>query len=444
MTIREARIGQAQQLSKARAVEPDTQQVEEGEASGLAALHNPGYRLFFGGSMISNIGMWMQQVAQGWLVVTLTSSEFLVGLVAFCAMAPSLFLALFGGVLADRFDKRRLLIAAQVVPTVLVTMLATLVYTEKVQLWHVMVISAGLGTTMALSAPSWQAIIPEIVGKKNLMNAIALNSAQFNLTRIIGPSLGGILIRYIGIAGCYYLNALSYVFFLVAMIFIRPKHAARLRQAPEVGVFSSMGAALRYAWGHPVIRIMLILAAVQTIFLFPYTTLLPVFAKDILKLGATGYSVLLTAAGAGAFVGALMLTFRSQVESKGRLMLFCQVVFAIGVIVFAISPRIEISIAALFFVGWALVTFLATGNTLVQTIVPDELRGRVMSIWMLAGFGLMPIGSLQAGAVAALVSPSFALIAGAAITLIVTATVAVLRWNMFRPGVGLQAKPHVA
>ncbi|MDP9383538.1 MAG: MFS transporter [Chloroflexota bacterium] len=422
MTTQAARIGQAA-ADASEAQVRSTDQARQGRNRGIStALSNPDYRIFFGGAMATNIGMWMQNVAQGWLVVSLTSSEFYVGLVGFCAMIPTLFLSLFGGVLADRFPKRLIIMPLQAIAFLQTALLATLIATGRVELWHLMVISAANGTVLALNAPAFQAIVPEIVGKKVLRNAIALNSAQFNLTRIIGPSLGGLVIRYMGVAAAYYFNAVSYLALLVAMLFIRPKHEPAKRQTSPDGVFRSLGAALRYVHGHSIIRPVLILAAVQTVFLFPYGTLLPVFAKNVLGLGASGYSLLLVSAGVGALCGSLMLARRSG-ASGVRWMLGAQVGFALSTSVFAFSTNLWLSMAALVFVGWSLVTFMATGNTVVQSLVPDELRGRVMSVWMLVGLGFIPIGSLQAGTVAALVSPTFALVYGAVVTLICTAVV---------------------
>ncbi len=422
MTTQAARIGQAAGDASEVQVR-STDQARQGRNRGIStALSNPDYRIFFGGAMATNIGMWMQNVAQGWLVVSLTNSEFYVGLVGFCAMIPTLFLSLFGGVLADRFPKRLIIMPLQAIAFLQTALLATLIATGRVELWHLMVISAANGTVLALNAPAFQAIVPEIVGKKVLRNAIALNSAQFNLTRIIGPSLGGLVIRYMGVAAAYYFNAVSYLALLVAMLFIRPKHEPAKRQTSPDGVFRSLGAALRYVHGHSIIRPVLILAAVQTVFLFPYGTLLPVFAKNVLGLGASGYSLLLVSAGVGALCGSLMLARRSG-ASGVRWMLGAQVGFALSTSVFAFSTNLWLSMAALVFVGWSLVTFMATGNTVVQSLVPDELRGRVMSVWMLVGLGFIPIGSLQAGTVAALVSPTFALVYGAVVTLICTAVV---------------------
>jgi len=390
----------------------------------FTALHNPDYRLFFGGAMVTNVGMWMQQVAQGWLVVSLTDSEFLVGLVAFCAMIPTLFLSLFGGVLADRLPKRRILLASQMISMILIGSLATLISTGKIELWHLMLISAGSGIVLALTAPSFQAIVPEIVGRPNLMNAIALNSAQFNLTRIIGPTVGGLILNFLGVAAAYYFNAASYLVFFLAMLAIRPKHGTVRKQSNPEGVFRSLGVALRYVRSHAVIRPVLLLAMVQTLFLFPYGTLLPVFAKNVLGLEASGFSLLLVSAGVGALCASLMLARRrDSVQTGVRWMLRAQVGFALAATVFASSRYLPLSMLALVFIGWSLVTFMATGNTVVQALVPDEIRGRVMSVWMLVGLGFIPLGSLQAGAVAALVSPSFALIYGAAVTLILSAVI---------------------
>lgn len=399
----------------------------------FSALRNPDYRIFLGGALITNIGMWMQQVAQGWLVVSLTDSEFLVGLVAFCAMIPSLFLSLFGGVLADRFPKRRILIVAQVVSVLLVATLATLIQTELVQLWHLMLISFLAGVVVALSSPAFQSIVPEIVGKRNLLNAIAINSAQFNMTRIIGPTVGGLILTTLGVAAAYYFNALSYLAFLAAILLIRPKHAAPNRQVAPEGVFRSLGTALRYVRAHPVIRPVMLLAATQTIFLFPYGTLLPIFVKQELGLSADAFSLLLVSAGVGALAASLMLARRRGGASNLVWMLRAQVGFAVSVSLFAFSTWLPLSMAALVFVGWSLVTYMATGNTVVQSLVPDELRGRVMSVWMLVILGMIPIGSLQAGAVAALLSPTFALVYGAVVTLIVTGVVVRTNPQLLRP-----------
>lgn len=396
---------------------------EETPRGMFAALHEPDYRLFYFGAMTSNIGLWMRVIAQGWLVITITNSEFYLGLTSFCGLIPTLLFSLFGGALADRFDKRHILILAQIGSSFFVGLLATLIVMGHVQIWQILVIVFINGTFTSLSQPSYQAIVPELVGRKNLMNAIALNSARFNLTRAIGPTIGGFLIKFLDIAGAYYCNALTYLVFLVAMWFVRPKYAARRATKQSENLFSSVRSVGGYIIRHKVIRPIIIITAAQTLFMAPYTTLLPAFAKNILHMGAGGYGLLLAAVGVGAFVSAMWLAFKGEIEHKGRLMMSAQVVFSAGVIAFANSRSLVISLIALVFVGWALVSFLTTGNTLVQSIVPDDRRGRVMSFWMIAIFGLMPIGSLMAGSVAAATTPTFDLTMGSIATLIVTGLV---------------------
>jgi len=401
----------------------------------FASLHLPEYRLFFFAALISNSGMWMQSVAQGWLVVTLSRSEFYVGLVGFCATVPNLFLSLLGGVLADRVDKRWLLIVSQVLLGVIAGALGLLIFVGRIQLWHLMLLSFLSGVVGALTNPAFQAIVPEIVGKRYLMNAIALNSAQFNLTRILGPTIGGALLNLLGTAAMYFANALSYFVFALAMYVIRPKYPPQHRAAYSEGIVNSLLAAWRYVWSHGLMRVVVLLAVVQTIFLFPYTTLLPVFAKEVLHAGAMGYSMFLTAMGVGAFIAALMLASIGDTPHKGRLMITAQLVFAAAVMVFAVSRWLPLSMLALPFAGWGMVTYMATGNTLLQAIVTDDMRGRVMSIWVLAGLGMMPVGNLLAGALAAWLTPTIALVLGAIVTVILT--LLAVRWEpaMMRPQV---------
>lgn len=412
-----------------------TETRRDGRSGGMfSALANRDYRIFFGGALVTNAGMWMQQVAQGWLVVSLTDSAFLVGLVAFCAMAPMLLLSLFGGVLADRVPKRMILLVSQPIAFALLLLLAALIATEQITIWSLMAISAGLGVVGALSAPAFQAIVPEIVGKANLRNAIALNSAQFNVTRIIGPTLGGLVVLGFGAAAAYLANAITNVVFWLAILFIRPKYASAKAQTSPDGVFASLKVAFAYVRTHPVIGPVLLLAMAQTIWLFPYGTLLPVFAKQILRMDAQGFSLLLISAGVGALAASLMLARRgNDVAASVRWMLGAQVGFALSTSVFAFSRLAPLSMVALAFMGWSFVTFMATGNTIVQTLVPDELRGRVMSVWMLAGFGVMPIGSLQAGAVASIISPTAALVYGAIATVCVTTLVVRRNPHLVRP-----------
>lgn len=396
----------------------------------FAALYERDFLLFYLGAMSSNIGMWMRTVAQGWLVVTLTNSAFQLGLVNFFSFIPTLLFSPLGGVLADRYNNRKILMASQIGSTVATAVLATLIVTGKVLIWEVMLIAFLNGFFQSLSMPSFQVIVPELVGRKNLLNAIALNSARFNLTRAIGPTIGGVVIKFINIAGAYYCNALTYFIFFVTLLFVRPKYAARKMSSKREGALASLISASGYIWRHDTIRPVMLIAGVQTFFIAPYTALMPAFAKNILHMGASGYGLLLAAVGLGAFVSALVLAYQGNVWQRGKMMAAAQVVFAAGIVVFAVSTSVIISVAALLFVGWALVAFLTTGNTMLQTIVPTELRGRVMSFWMLITFGLVPLGSLLAGAIAEAAGPVWTLVAGAAITLLVSGVI-VLRDHDF-------------
>ncbi len=384
----------------------------------LGAFRIPEFRTFFGGSMAASLGMWMQVVAQGWLVVTLTDSEFLIGLVSFCALIPFLLFSLFGGILADRLDKRQVLMGAQLLNATLTFGLATLILTGQIRLWHLMVGLFCTGSIAALSVPSLEAIVPEIVGKRNLLNGIALKSAQFYLAGVIGPTAGGFLTKYIGVAGGYYLYAVSMLVMFTALLLIRPQYAQPRQQADTEGMFQSLGTALWYVWGDRLMRTVLVLAGIQTLFLVPYATLLPVFAKFTLGLGPSGYGLLLAAAGAGAFAGSVLLAYKGEIRQKARWLLAGQFVSAVGITVFAFSTWLALSVVALFFVGLAMLVFLAMGNALLQTLSPDALRGRIMSVWMLICLGLWPLGSLQLGAVASVISPALALMVAVIVTLV--------------------------
>lgn len=401
----------------------------------FAAFHERDYVLFYCGAMSSNIGMWMRAVAQGWLVVTLTNSELYLGLVSFCAMIPSLLFSPLGGVLSDRYDNRKILMVSQALSALFVGLLGTLVVMDIVQIWEIMLIAFLNGTFAALSSPAFQVIVPELVGRKNLMNAIALNSARFNLTRAIGPTIGGFLIKFIQIGGAYYCNAATYLVFLVTMLFVHPKHKGEQIRVKQPGVLSSLSTALVYVWGHNAIRPVMLIAGIQTLLIAPYTTLLPAYAKNILHIGSGGYGLLLAAVGLGAFASAMILAYLGEIRYRGRLMVIAQVVFAVGVAVFSQSRWLAPSVVALIFVGWALVAFLTTGNTMLQTIVPNEVRGRVMAFWMMVIMGLLPIGSLVAGSVAAQIGSTWTLTGGAVLTLLISGAVVLMDRDFLDPEV---------
>ncbi len=388
----------------------------------FASLRHRNFRLFWTGQMVSLIGTWMQSVAQGWLVLTLTDSAFLLGLVGAIGSLPVLFLALPGGVAADRFDKRRLLIFTQSTAMALALILAALTHYGLVRIWQVVLLAALSGSVFAFDAPSRQAFTIELVGKEDLLNAIALNSAVFNAARILGPALAGVLIGFIGMAGCFFLNGLSFLAVIFGLWLISGK-----RTAPKTSgsAWREMREGLSYSWSHPVIRPLVTIVAVFSIFGMPYAMLMPVFARDILAVGPRGLGFLMTANGVGALAGSLGLAAFNRPKGRGRLVLSAGLVFSLAVAAFSLSRSFTLSLALLPLVGWSMVSQTATINTLLQTTVPDGLRGRVMSLFTFVFMGMMPFGSLLAGSLAQRFGAPAALKAGAAICL---GTVSLIFW----------------
>lgn len=378
------------------------------------SLRHRNFRLFWTGQLVSLVGTWMQSVAQGWLVLTLTDSAFMLGLVSAIGSMPVLFLSLPGGVAADRFDKRRLLIFTQSTAMVLALTLAALTHYGLVRIWQVVLLAAVSGSVFAFDAPSRQAFTIELVGKEDLLNAIALNSAIFNAARIVGPALAGILIGFIGMAGCFFLNGISFLAVIAGLWLI-----AQERPAPRApgSAWREMRDGLSYSWNHPVIRPLVTIVAVFSIFGMPYAMLMPVFAKDILAVGPRGLGFLMTANGVGALAGALGLAAFSRTRGRGRLVLVAGIVFSLGLAAFSLSKSFILSLALLPLVGWAMVSQTATINTLLQTTVPDGLRGRVMSLFTFVFMGMMPFGSLLGGSTAQRFGAPAALRAGAAVCL---------------------------
>lgn len=376
--------------------------------------------------MVSLVGTWMQSVAQGWLVLTLTDSAFLLGLVSAIGSIPVLFLSLPGGVAADRFDKRKLLIFTQSTAMVLALTLASLTHYGLVRIWHVVLLAAVSGSVFAFDAPSRQAFTIELVGKEDLLNAIALNSAVFNAARIMGPALAGVLIGSIGMAGCFFLNGISFLAVIVGLWQITNQRPAP--RAPG-SAWREMREGLSYSWNHPVIRPVVTIVAVFSIFGMPYAMLMPVFARDILAVGPRGLGFLMTANGVGALVGALGLAAFSRTKGRGRLVMVAGIAFSLGLAAFSLSRSFILSLALLPLVGWSMVSQTATINTLLQTTVPDGLRGRVMSLFTFVFMGMMPFGSLLGGSLAQRFGAPAALRAGAAVCL---GTVVLIFWTRRR------------
>ncbi len=368
-------------------------------ASALPALASPLYRRFFLGAFVGNLGLWMQATAQGWLVLQLTNSPALLGLVGAAASAPTLFVTLVAGVLADRVDRPRLVIACQLVAAGTAAVLAALVTSGAVAFWHVFFLATLAGAAQAFATPALQAIVPSLVGREAIGNAVALNSAQFNLSRVLGPTLAGALIAGGGLPLAFWANAVALVGVAVAVWSV-----GRLSPAPIIRAESSLWRnlvdGLRYVGEHRLVAVVLGLAVVPSLLVLNYLVLLPLYARDILAIGAGGLGLLTAAVGLGALGGAFGVALLRPGGGDGRLMLVALAVGSLGVIGFGTSTDLVLSLAALVVVGGALTVYYSTANTLIQLLAPARLRGRILSLWTLAALGAVPIGNLAAGAVA--------------------------------------------
>ena len=365
----------------------------------VRALRHRNYQLFFAGQGISLIGTWMQRVAMNWLVYRMTGSPLLLGVVNFTGQAPTLLFTPFGGVIADRYDRHRLLIATQVMAMVQAAVIALLVLTNVIVVWHLVLLSLFLGIVNAFDTPIRQSMIVELIdNREDLGNAIALNSSMVNGARLIGPSVAGILIATVGEGMCFLLNAVSYVAVIAALMAmtIAPKYVRAKRphmwQAWREGVSS--------AFQSPPIRSVLLLLAVVSFMGMPYSTLLPIFAQEVLHGGAQTLGFLMGAAGIGALAGAMFLASRSSVLGLETVLVVAATIFASGLIAFSLSRVVWLSLGLMVVSGFGMMVHMAASNTLVQTFVDDDKRGRVMSLYTMSLRGMVPLGSLIAGGLA--------------------------------------------
>ena len=369
----------------------------------------------------------MQAVAQGWLMLYLTNSALWLGIDGFMATAPGFFLTLAGGVFADLVDRRRLLLYTQVVAGLAAAALATLVYTNHINKWMILGFSFITGCCMAIAGPSYQAMTFDLVGREDLANAVALNSSQFQLSRVIGPVFAGLGFKFFTLAGCFYLNSLSFVAVVIALRMVHfeeaPKfvHSVKDRSA----LWQDLLDGFRYVRRRPRVFTLLSISAVNSLFGAPYITMIPVFARDIFHLGATGLAWMMGVAGAGAFFGALFLAYLGDFKRKGWSVLGGAFGFGVFLMAFAQATHLVWSLIFLFGVGFTVVTSVAVTNTLLQQLVTDEMRGRVMSMFILSFIGAMPLGNLLAGAVSHRYGAPFALAAGGLCIIIYVIIVAI-------------------
>jgi len=364
----------------------------------FGALRHRSFRLFFFGQLVSVVGWWMHRVAQPWLVLSLSNSALLVGTVSALGTLPVTVLSLFGGVVADRFPRRTIVLVTQAAAMAVALALAAVVLLDVVRLWHVMAAATMLGVIAAFDIPGRQSFLVELVGERDLMSGIALNSSAFNAARVIGPAIGGVLIGIAGVGMCFLLNGISSIAVLVALIMIRvpsrPAHHDRHRGPP--GVREGLGL-LRT---EPRVRTLLLTIAVMSVFGFPFQVLMPVFARESLGMGAGGYGALMAAAGGGAMVGALGLAGLGHRLPRGRIVAGGSVAFGVLIALLSAFRSVPVLLVVLVLTGFAMIAHTATTNTLLQTLVPDHLRGRIMAMYTFAFIGLAPLGSVGAGAVA--------------------------------------------
>jgi len=384
----------------------------------VRALRHRNLRLFFAGQGLSLVGTWMQQVAVSWLVYRLTASPLILGIVAFGSQIPTLLMAPLAGALADRWSRYRMVVVAQSLAMLQALTLAALVLGGVVQVWHLIALSVVLGVINGLDIPARQSLLVRMVdGPEDLPNAIALNSSMFNAARLVGPAVAGVLIGLVGEGPVFLLNGLSYLAVLWALSRLRiPRGGPR----PRAGsVLVAMREGFRYGFGFPPVRAILLLLGLVSLVGIPYVVLLPVFARDVLGGDATTLGLLTSAAGLGALAGALYLASRGSVRGLGRVITLATALYGSGLVAFSFSRTVWLSAALLLVVGFGIMAATASMNTILQTLVEEEMRGRVMSLYTMAFVGMSPLGSLLGGWLALhLGAPAAVLMGGIASVLV--------------------------
>jgi MFS family permease len=360
----------------------------------LRALRNPSFRLFWSGNFLSNIGTWMQNVAQGWLVLLLTNSAFWLGVVGFAGAIPFLIFTLFGGVIADRVDKRRLLLVTQTAMMVLAFLLATLAWLKVINVWEVALIAFLNGVAMSMNAPSYQAMVPRLVRREDLTNALALNSAQFNMSRILGPTLGGYAMVVVGVAGNFFLNGFSFLAVIWALTRIRYPDEQLSRHH---SMWESLKQGFAYLRSERQMFVLVWLTATVSLLGIPFLTFIPYFAKDQLKVGESGLGWLMASSGLGAVLGAMTVAAAGVIRHRGKMLTFAGVIFFCSIIAFCYSHAFHLSQFLALIEGYSGILMISCFNVSIQHLSSDEMRGRIMSIYATSFLGLPPLGALLAG-----------------------------------------------
>jgi len=363
----------------------------------MSALRHRNFQLFFSGQLISLVGTWMQSIAQAWLVYKITNSALLLGEVGFASQIPVFLFAPLGGIAADRVNRQRLVIATQTASMILAGILAWLTLSHRIQVWHIFLLAGLLGVVNGFDIPGRQSFLVDMVGKEDLMNAIALNSSMFNGARVVGPAIAGILVGRIGEGWCFAANAISYIAVIAGLLLMKVQCAPRVSdQSPIEDIIEGF----RWVEQTRVIRTLLLLIGLVSLVGMPYTVLMPVFADKVLHGGARGLGILMGATGVGALLGALTLASRTGVKGLGRWVTITCAGFGISLFLFSFSKSFWLSAALLLPAGYSMMLQMACSNTLIQTMVPDDLRGRVMAVYSMMFMGMAPIGAFLGGALA--------------------------------------------
>ena len=365
----------------------------------LRALRHRNFRLFFLGQGISLIGTWMQTVTMGWLVFRLTHSTALLGIVGFADKIPIFALTSSAGVLVDRYNKFKILVVTQILSMIQASLLAYLVLSGKIQVWHIIVLAAFLGTVNSIDIPARQSFILEMIeDKEDLGNAIALNSSIFNGARLVGPSIGGILIALVGEGYCFLINALSFIAVIAALLSMNI--LAKPRKSGHAHPLVELKEGFSYAFGFAPTRNILLLICLFSLTAMPFVVLLPAFAKNILAGGPNTFGFLMASTGAGALLGAIYLASRKSVLGLGRWIVVASTLFSLTLIALSFTSSIWLSMALMPLAGFGMMVHMASSNTILQTVTDDDKRGRVIGIFVTSMTGMAPFGSLIAGALA--------------------------------------------
>ena len=382
----------------------------------LRALRYRNFQLFFSGQLISLIGTWMQNVAEAWLVYRLTGSSVLLGAMGFANQIPVFLLSPFGGIVADRYKRQRVVIATQVASMVLASTLATLTLTGVVRVWHLFVLTSLLGIVNAFDIPARQAFLVDMVGRADLMNAIALNSSMFNASRVVGPAVAGILVASIGEGWCFFSNAVSYIAVIVGLALMTVQAHRPVQQGGST--LGHMVEGFRFVFHNPPVHALLALLGILSLTGMPFAVLMPIFADQILHGGARGLGILMGASGVGALGGALLLASRTSVKGLGRVVAVSAASFGVCLVLFGASRSFWLSCAILLGIGFSMMLEMGCSNTLIQSMAPDELRGRVMAVYSMMFMGMAPIGALLAGVAAGHLGAPFTVGAGGVICVV--------------------------